>query len=56
MDVGYTLYMPLLSRVKLLLGWGLRVEVEGDRIENVTTYVVGEGRNLQTMLSMKVTK
>jgi hypothetical protein len=54
MNVSYILHMPLWSRLKLLLGWGLRVQVEGDRIGNVTTYVVGEEQTLRTLLSVKV--
>jgi hypothetical protein len=28
MKIGYTLHMPFWERVKLLFGWGLRVEAD----------------------------
>ena len=53
MTLAYTLHMPFWSRVKLLFGFGLRVEVESDRIVSVKTYVEGERNDLRPLMRLR---
>lgn len=54
MRIGYTLHMPFWSRVKVLLGFGVRIEVDAETIHDITVFVPGEERSLKTILSLSL--
>lgn len=52
MQVGYTLHMPLWARIKLLFGYGLRVEYTTEGSLNLAIFTEGDRHKLAPILTL----
>lgn len=55
MIVEYTVHMCFWSRVKVLLGYGVRISIEADNLRRSSVFVPGEENNLKTLMSINLT-